>query len=196
MRLWIALLCVWLPWAALAATRTVQTQGSTMSFAITQMGVTMQGQFSRYRGTVTLDPAHLSEAAIKLQVDVASVDAGGDDADGAAVQADWLDAAAHPQAQFISNTVTALGGDRYQATGTLTIKGISHPLQLPFSWHTTHDDGAEASGQFEFQRSDYKLGEGDWSSFDVIANTVLVKFHLMFGAAGQGSSGSQNRSVK
>ncbi|MGH8504716.1 MAG: YceI family protein [Stenotrophobium sp.] len=196
MRFWMALLCVSLPWAALAGVRPVQAQGSAINFAITQMGVTMQGQFKRFAGTVALDPAHLNEAAINLRVDVASVDAGGDDANGAAVQADWLDAAAHPQAQFVSSAVTALGDGRYQAAGTLTIKGVSRPLRVPFAWRASRDGGAEVSGEFQFQRGDYKLGAGDWSSFDVIANNVSVKFHLVLGAAGPVSSSSQTRSVK
>lgn len=196
MRLWIALLCVWLPWAALAGARPVQTQGSTIGFAITQMGATLQGQFRRFAGTVTLDPAHLDEAVIAMQVNVASVDAGGDDANGAALQADWLDAAAHPQATFISHSVTALGGERYQAEGTLRIKGVSHPVRIPFAWHVNSNGMTAVDGQFQFRRGDYALGEGDWSGFDVIANVVSMKFHLVLGAAGSGSPGPKNRSVK
>jgi len=34
------------------------------------------------------------------------------------------------------------------------------------------------TGSFDLKRADYKIGEGIWSKFDVVANDITVKFNL------------------
>ncbi|MGH8460199.1 MAG: YceI family protein [Stenotrophobium sp.] len=179
-----------------AADRPLIVKGGSINFSFSQMGVTVDGSFSRYRGQIVLDAAQPANSSADLQVDVASVDAGGDDANAELVKPGWLDAVAHPQARFVSKTITALGGSRYRADGTLSIKGIAHAAQVPFELREKPDGNAEVSGTFQIQRSDYKVGEGQWSAFDVVADAVQVKFHLLLGPAAQKSSTPVPRSVK
>ena len=174
-----------LPLAAQAeADRPLIVKGSSIGFSFVQMGVTVDGSFHRYSGHVALDPAQMANSRADLQVDVSSVDAG-DDANAELVKPGWLDAVAHPQARFVSKTITALGGGRYEASGTLSIKGITRDVRVPFVLQEKPDGSAEANGTFQIQRGDYKIGEGDWSAFDVVANAVQIKFHILLGPAAQ-----------
>ncbi|MGH8540109.1 MAG: YceI family protein [Stenotrophobium sp.] len=172
-----------MPLAAQAAAERPLLKGSSINFSFTQMGVAVQGGFQRFSGHIVLDAAQPAQASVDLQVDVSSVDAGGDDANTELVKPTWLSAATHPQARFISTAISELGGGRYQASGTLSIKGIAHEVQVPFELREKPDGSAEVSGAFQIQRGDYKVGEGDWSAFDVVANAVPVKFHLLLGPA-------------
>lgn len=186
MRSWIiavAAACALLTTTAGAAVaRPLLGKGSTIDFTFTQMNVPVSGSFKRFSGKIELDAAKPGNDSVDLQVDVASISAG-EDADAEVVKPGWLDAAGHPQARFVSKSVKALGGGRYLATGTLTIKGNSREVTVPFTVRDQAGGNSEISGQFTLKRADYKVGEGEWSAFDVVANEVQVKFTLLLGAA-------------
>jgi polyisoprenoid-binding protein YceI len=165
---------------ASAAERPLLAKGSSINFTFSQMNVAVDGSFKRFSGKINLDAARPENSCVDLQVDVASVSAG-EDADAEVIKPGWLDAAGHPQARFLSKSVKSLGGGRYQASGALTIKGISRDTTVPFTVKDLADGSSEVSGQFTLRRGDYKIGEGEWSAFDVVANDVQVKFKLLLG---------------
>ncbi len=167
--------------SAFAGERLLQAAGSSITFVYKQMNVPLDGRFRKFSGKINFDAAKPETASIDMTVDVASFNSN-EDADPEVVKPSWLDAAAHPQARFTSKSVAALGGGRYQASGTLNIKGISRDVVVPFEFK---EQGANAivDGQFTLKRGDYKIGEGEWSAFDVVANDVQVKFHLVVSSA-------------
>lgn len=167
--------------SAFAADRVLQATGSSITFVYRQMNVPLDGRFRKFGGKISFDAAKPETARIDLSVDVASFNSN-EDADPEVVKPTWLDAAGHPQARFTSKSVKALGGGHYQASGTLNIKGISRDVVVPFEFK---DQGATAvvDGQFTLKRGDYKVGEGEWSAFDIVANDVTVKFHLVVSSA-------------
>jgi polyisoprenoid-binding protein YceI len=167
---------------ALAAEWPLVATSSSIAFTFKQMNVPVDGRFKKFSGKIDFDPARPETSSIDMQVDIASISAS-EDADPEAVKPAWLDAVAHPQARFVSKSVKALGGGHYQAAGLLSIKGVSRDITVPFDFKE-QGAGASVDGQFTLRRGDYKVGEGDWSAFDVVANDVLVKFHLVVGAAG------------
>lgn len=177
--LMVTLLLTTLP--AAAAVWPLQPAGSSIAFTFTQMNVPAQGRFKRFAGTIDFDPAKPETSHIDMQVDVASFSAS-EDADAEAVKPQWLDASGHPQARFVSSAVKSLGGGHYQATGKLTIKGVSRDVTVPFDFKE-QAGGASMDGRFIVRRGDYKVGEGEWSAFDIVANEVAVQFHLVLGAA-------------
>jgi polyisoprenoid-binding protein YceI len=166
---------------AAAAERPLLAKGSSINFSFSQMNVPVDGSFKRFSGKINLDAAKPEKSSVDLQVDVASISAG-EDADAEVIKPGWLDAAAHPQARYLSKSVKSLGGGRYQATGALTIKGISRDVTVPFAVKDLADGSSEVSGQFTLKRGDYKVGEGEWAAFDVVANDIQVKFKLLLGA--------------
>lgn len=167
--------------SSFAAERLLQATGSSITFVYKQMNVPLDGRFRKFSGKINFDAAKPEAASIDLSVDVASFNSN-EDADPEVVKPTWLDATGHPQARFTSKTVKALGGGHFQATGTLSIKGISRDVVVPFDFK---EQGATAvvDGQFTLKRGDYKIGEGEWSAFDIVANDVQVKFHLVVSSA-------------
>jgi len=167
--------------SSFAAERALQAAGSSVAFVYKQMNVPLDGRFRKFSGKINFDAAKPETSSIEMVVDVASFSSN-EDADPEVVKPTWLDVAGHPQARFTSKSIKSLGGGRYQAAGTLNIKGISRDVTVPFDFK---EQGANASvdGQFTLKRGDYKVGEGEWSAFDIVANDVLVKFHLVVGPA-------------
>ena len=88
--------------------------------------------------------------------------------EGSLSGAEWLDPTAYPTARFEAASFKALGGDRYEATGTLRIKATTVPVVLPFSFEEANGV-ATVAGRLELDRTALDLGMmsdagGDWVS--------------------------------
>lgn len=154
---------------------------SSIAFAYKQMNVPLEGKFNRFSAHVTFDPGKIHAAQAQIEVELASIDTGFSDADGEAASKLWFNTQAFPAARFVSNGVRALGGNRYEAPGKLSIKGKSLDVIAPF---TFRQEGAVAvfDGSFNMKRLDYAIGEGIWSDLATVANEVQVKFRIVAAA--------------
>jgi polyisoprenoid-binding protein YceI len=164
--------------SAMAAPRAPIAARSEIAFTAKQMGVSVDGHFTRFDATIDLDPAKPESGHAEVSVDVASLTTGDDDADGTARDKPWLDAAAFPKATFKSSAVRALGPGRYEVKGTLTLRGKPRDITVPFASANEADGGTVVSGAFSLNRSDFGIGGGEWNEGDVVANAVQVRFRL------------------
>lgn len=160
----------------------VQTGKSTLTFAYKQMGVPMEGKFQKFAARVAFDPAKASAAQAQIEVNLASIDTGFSEGDDEVLGKQWFNTKTHPAAQFVSTDVKALGGNRYEVFGKLTLKGKSLDVSAPF---TFRPEGAAGvfDGAFTLKRLDYAIGEGAWADVSAVANEVQIKFHIVADAA-------------
>ncbi len=156
----------------------MQPEQSSIAFAYRQMGVSMDGRFKSFAGQLSFDPAQPDKARAVLDVDLASIDTGSAENDDEVAGKDWFDTAAFPKAHFEASTVKALGGERYEVTGKLSIKGVSREVQVPATFSAQNGVGVFA-GSFTLRRGDYAIGQGEWAAFDVVANEIQVSFRLV-----------------
>ena len=89
----------------------------------------------------------------------------------------WFNIKAFPTARFESSSFKALGGNRYEVTGKLTIKGKTQTIVAPLTY-TAQGNNASFDGNLTIRRGDFSIGEGPWAAFDIVANDILVKFHI------------------
>ncbi len=108
-----------------------------------------------------------------VTVDLASARSGDVQRDTALPDADWFDTVKTPQARFEASRFVAKGGDAFEAPGTLTLRGISKPLVLPFTLKVSGDT-AHAVGHIQILRTEWGVGQGDWSSGDTVGLQVGV----------------------
>ena len=78
-------------------------------------------------------------------IDLASVDSGDAQRDQSLPASDWFDVAEHPKATFTATRFEKTGADRFVAHGTLDLRGVKKPVDLPFTLHITGDK-AQVSG--------------------------------------------------
>ena len=156
----------------------VQLAKSSMVFGYKQMNVPLDGSFAKFNIAARFDPAKPATAMAKIDIDLASIDTGNSDADEEVLGKLWFDTKQYPQAQFVSSSIKALGGDRYQAAGKLTIKGKTLDVTAPF---TVKQQGNTASfdGALTLNRLDYAIGTGLWADLDTVANEVSITFHFV-----------------
>jgi len=166
----------------------VDPDRSRLGFRGTQMGSPFEGRFSRFTADIRFDPDRPEDGHVVVVVDTASAVTGDTQRDGAMPGDDWFAAARHPEARFEARDIRRTGTDSYDAIGTLTIRGISHPIVLPFT--LTRDDGAtRARGQVELVRTDFGVGQGQWSSGSWVALEVLVSIDIFARPAGNAAGG-------
>lgn len=157
---------------------TVATERSSISFTSKQMGVAVDGRFRKFTTALNFDPAKPAAASARIDIDLNSIDAGSKDADDEVAGKQWFNTKAFPTASFVSSGVKVLGGDRYEATGKITIKGKSQDVALPF---TVKQEGNNATfdGSMVIKRLDFAIGEGPWSDVGTVANEVQIKFRFV-----------------
>ncbi|HTQ72557.1 MAG TPA: YceI family protein [Acidocella sp.] len=162
---------------ACAATWSVQPSASTLGFSGTQTGSPFTGTFKQWTAEIAYDPAHPEAAHVHIVVNTGSAHTGDTQRDEAMPGADWFSAAAFPQAVFDATGFTPAGSNHFTTTGTLTIRGISHKLTLPFTLDVAGSQ-ATAEGEIALNRGDYGVGQGNWASGDWVGLPVEVKFVL------------------
>ncbi|ANQ86037.1 YceI family protein [Azoarcus olearius] len=159
----------------------VNAAASRVDFSYKQMGVGMDGRFGKADFQLAFDPARPEAGRAAIDIDLASIDTGSAEANAESAAKAWFDTARHPRASFRATRVKALGGNRFEAAGTLTIKGRSQEVTAPFTFNAQGNAGV-FDGSFVLRRSDFGIGEGEWADPSIVANEILVKFHVQAAA--------------
>ena len=160
----------------------VQTNESAVTFGFKQMGVPLDGKFSKFSAQVTFDPAQIAKAQARIDIDLASIDTGSADGNEEVVGKQWFNVKAYPTASFVSTGIKSLGGNRYQALGKLSIKGKTQDVATPVTFQSDGKRGI-FEGTFEIKRLDYMIGEGEWTDVSSVANEIRIKFHVVVNAS-------------
>ena len=164
--------------AAAQAPAKVDASKSYIRFVMKQMNVPVEGRFRKFDATVAFDPQKPAATKADFEVDLASIDLGNEEGEIEAKRKLWFNVEAFPKAKFVTTSVKPLGPGRYEAAGALTIKGTTQNITVPLSL-------AEAAatrtveGQFPMKRLQFKIGEGQWSDTDTVADEVLVRFRFV-----------------
>lgn len=111
---------------------TIDPGHTSVGFVARHMGLSkVRGQFKSFRGELDGDPADITTATARFEVDMASVDTGSPDRDTHLKSADFFDVETFPTMTFVSRSITK-DGDDYKVTGDLTIKDVTKPVELTY----------------------------------------------------------------
>ena len=151
---------------------------SKVGFIATYDEIPFEGRFEDFEAVIRFDPSVLGQGSFEVNIDIASVNTDSPDRDEGMLEQDFFDASEYPSATFTSTAFakSKSTGD-YEVTGDLTIKGISKPISLEFTW-TASDKTARLRGQGSVKRTDFKIGMGDWEEDDTIGFAVQIVFDL------------------
>jgi polyisoprenoid-binding protein YceI len=157
--------------------------GSSLKFATAWSGTPIQGRFDRWNADIVFSPDALDRSKVRVSIDVSSVKTGDAQRDATLPSPDWLDGAGHPKAVFTASRFTKAGEGRFVAHGTLDLKGVKKPLDLPFRL-TIAGDRAEAKGHASLDRTAFGVGQGEFAGTDQIPGKVQVAIDVKARAAG------------
>ena len=156
---------------------------SYIRFVSKQMNVPVEGRFRKFSATIAFDAKKPDATKAAFEVDLASIDLGNPDGETEVQRKTWFNTDAFPKAKFVSGAVKALGGDRFEVTGLLTIKGVAQNIAVIASVKTDAAGVSVAEGKFPLKRLQFKIGEGQWADTDTVADEVEVRFKFVFSNA-------------
>jgi polyisoprenoid-binding protein YceI len=155
----------------------VQAPGSTLAFASKYDGEVFTGTFPGFSTKLSFDPANLATAKLDVTIPLAGAKTGNNDRDSTLQGADFFNVAKFAQARYTASKFRSLGGNQYAADGTLSLRGVSKPVTLTFTW--TPGAKPTLSGKATVKRLDFGVGGGDWTDTDTIPNEVAVSTKVL-----------------
>jgi polyisoprenoid-binding protein YceI len=150
---------------------------SEIAFTSRQMGVPVDGKFRTFDAQVAFDPKKPENAKIAMNVDLASASLGAPEFDAEMGKPEWFSTKQFPRATFQSTGVKPMGGNKFDVSGKLGIKGSTRDVVVPVTL-TQSGGNTTATGAFVIKRLDFRIGDGDWKDTSMVANDVQVKFKL------------------
>ncbi|KGB56367.1 YceI [Sphingopyxis sp. LC81] len=149
--------------------------GGRLGFTARWNGEAVDGRFDRWRAAIRFSPDDLAKSTIRVTVDLASADTGDGQRDDSLKSSDFFDVGAHPSAVFSARDIRHLGGEKYEARGTLDLRGASKPATLRFTLRID-GDRARVAGTARIDRTAFGVGQGEWAATDAIAAGVDIAF--------------------
>ena len=158
----------------------VQAAGSSLTFASTYEGEVFTGRFPNFTTKFSFDPQRLATSKLDVTIPLTGVTTANAERDDALKGADFFSIAKFPQARYTATKFRSLGGNQYAADGTLSLRGISKPVTLTFTWTA----GAQPvlNGKATVKRLEFGVGGGDWADTDTLPNEVAVSTKVVFAA--------------
>ena len=165
-------------YAAPAPSWVIEKAASKIGFTSSMSGESFSGSFRKWDAAIRFDPKNLAGSSVTTTIDMTSAVTGDEDRDESLPSAQWFFTTKHPQATYAATKFKALGGNRYQADGTLTMRGVAKPLSLPFTLTITGDT-AKMTSAIDLNRLAFGVGSGEWASTTAVPANVRVDIVLV-----------------
>jgi polyisoprenoid-binding protein YceI len=148
----------------------------------------VRGHFKDVRGSLEFDPDQPAALAIEATIQANQLWTGEAQRDQHLRGGDFLDIGKHPTITFKSISSACVGASDYQVSGTLTIRGISRPVELDLHylgrWRTPYwTDAGDAgpitrvgfTGEARINRHDFQVSwNGQLENGGVIVGDEVV----------------------
>lgn len=154
----------------------VDTAKAKISFTVKGPFGIVHGNFTGLKADIKFNEKDLAASSVSASVDAKTVNTGiGLRNRDLRSKEEWLNTDKYPQISFHSKKIekTATG---YKASGELTLKGITKPAEISFTF-TSKGNGGLFKGQFMVNREEFNVGKkgGSVGSVITIGLDVPVK---------------------
>ena len=166
---------------SVAAADYVQQPGSTLVFASTYEGEAFTGRFPGFVTRFRFYPAQLGDANLDVTIPLATASTGNSDYDGEIRGSGFFNVAKFPQARYTATRFRSLGGNQYAADGALSLRGVSKPVTLTFTW--TGGAKPVLTGKATVKRLAFGVGGGEWADTELLPDEVAVSTKVLFAPA-------------
>ncbi len=131
-------------------------------FQVRHLVTRVRGRFTDLSGSIAFDEASPEQSSVTFTIRSASIDTGTPDRDAHLRSADFFHVEQYPTITFRSTAIKARGGNDYDVTGDLTMRGVTKRTTLPVTFLGKAKDpwGTEKIGfetETTLNRKDYGL---------------------------------------
>ncbi|MCB2222011.1 MAG: YceI family protein [Bacteroidetes bacterium] len=147
----------------------INQDSSMVTFELSNLGInTVEGTITGFEGIVFFDADDLSESIFDVCIDPATVNSGIAVRDRALLEEDYFGVEIHPQICYRSDQIVKTK-EGFVSNGTLTMKGISREVSIPFV-----SKGNELTGSLEINRTDYNVGPANGFLVGKTVNLTII----------------------
>lgn len=148
-------------------TAAIDRSKSRASFQVKKLGfLNIEGNLGQFSGTLNFDPQNPDKAVFDVCLEAKTIDTANAKRDEHLKSADFFDVEQYPKVCFKSDSVK-LVNNRFRADGTLTMRGVSKAVSIPFSYNQ-----GTFTGKFSLNRKDHGVGK-KFPSF-IVGNTIKI----------------------
>ena len=154
----------------------VDTANAKVNFSVKGPFGTVHGSFTGLKADIKFNERDLAGSSISATIEAKTVSTGvGLRNHDLRSKEEWLNTDKYPQISFHSKKIEKTG-DGYRAAGELTLKGVSKPAAIPFTFTEKGGSGL-FKGHFDIKREDFNVGKpgGSVGSMITIDLQVPVK---------------------
>lgn len=163
--------------SAHAAHWNVDTAHSKLGFTVIWAKQPFVGTFKSWKADIDFDAANLAASKAVVTIAIGSMSSGDSETDAGIKGEVGFGADKFPTAHFVTTGFTHKSGNDYVAQGTLTLKGVTKPVTLPFTL-TINGKSAHMVGTANVMRNQFNVGTGQWAAPDPVAFDVKVNIDL------------------
>jgi polyisoprenoid-binding protein YceI len=165
---------------------TIDPAHSQIGFVARHAMVTkVRGAFDDFDGTAVFDAAHPEAAKVTVNIRANSINTRNQQRDEHLRGNDFLAMDEHPEITFVSTGLELTGEDTFELTGELTVRGVTKPVTIPFTFEGAATDpfGNERlgfAGAVTINRRDYGV---NWNAAleaggFLVSDKVVLEFEI------------------
>ena len=158
-------------WSLFFVSTSLHAQSNTsIDFKIKNIGVYVDGSFSKAVVTSNFDKNNLADSFIKAIVEINSINTNNKKRDKHLLETDYFDEPNYKQMKLVSSKIEKVSTNNYKLTGKLTIKKTTKTVVIPLVI-SENESSYKITGNLELNRRNYEVGGSSW----VMSNTVKIK---------------------
>lgn len=155
---------------------TVISDKSHIKFTAKQEGKPFTGEFTVFSADINFDSENLASSSVTVTIPIKQAEAGNNDRNATLLGKAWFSAKKFPEAVFQSSNITLIEEGSYLAKGELSLKGVSKPLDLPFTLSIS--DEAVMTSQITLDRTTWNVGEDPWNTDEWVSKEVVLDIQV------------------
>jgi polyisoprenoid-binding protein YceI len=149
--------------SAFAQTKNISK--AKISFELKNLGIKTGGVIGGVQGSIDFDPAKLATSKIEATADVNTINTDNDMRDEHLKKPEYFDVQKYPKMSLTSVSFKKKSGNGYTGQFNLTIKGITKPVDVAFTYAELSTGGA-FKGTFKINRRDFGVGGNSMTMSD------------------------------
>lgn len=162
--------------STVAANWLVDTKTSTLGFTLDFSGAPKEGKAEHFQAAIYFEPDAPEKARADITVDSAAISYDDSYVAGSMHEADGLDSKNYPSV-FIKLDDFAKSDEDFIAKGTMTIRNITLPIEVPFTFKETNRR-AVVNGTAKIDRLAFNLGKQNDGNADWVGRIINIHFSV------------------
>ncbi len=155
---------------------------SEVSFKIRHLLAKTSGRFTKFGGTIKVDPADLGKSSVEVSIDAASINTDNEARDKHLKGADFFEVEKYPVITFKSTSVKEVAKGKLEVTGDFTLRGVTKRITFPITNAGTQPGMKPGTvvagfidGALTINRNDYGIKYGPGVLGDDVAISLNIE---------------------